>query len=199
MFYETETNDHGLPRDPFKAIVVPRPIGWISSMSGDGKVNLAPYSYFNAVGDNPHYVLFASAGMKDSQANIESTKEFVCSLATWDLREAMNVTSSSVERGVDEFELAGLEKAASKLVRPPRVAESPVALECRLHDVVRLPGKTGEPDHYNVVIGKVLGIHISDDVIVDGRVDIRRMKPIARLGYMDYAVVDDFFTLERPG
>ncbi|MGI9407549.1 MAG: flavin reductase family protein [Hyphomicrobiaceae bacterium] len=198
MFYETATNAHGLPRDPFKAIMVPRPIGWISSISADGKVNLAPYSYFNAVGDNPHYVVFGSGGVKDSQANIEATKEFVCSLATYALREAMNATSASAARGVDEFELAGLEKAKSTLVVPPRVAASPVALECTLHDIVRLPGASGALDHYNMVIGKVLGIHISDDVIVDGRVDVRKLRPIARLGYMDYAVVDDFFSLERP-
>ncbi len=199
MFYETETNDHGLPRDPFKALVVPRPVGWVSSIAADGTVNLAPYSYFNAMGDNPSYLVFGAAGSKDSQANVEATKEFVCSLATWDLREAMNTTSAGVGSDVDEFELAGLEKAESKLVRPPRVAASPVAFECVLHDVVHLPGKTGALDHYTIVIGKVVGIHIDDDVIVDGRVDIRRLKPIARLGYMDYAVIDDFFTLERPG
>lgn len=198
MFYETETNDHGLPRDPFKALVIPRPIGWVSSISSAGQVNLAPYSYFNAMGDNPHYLVFGAAGSKDSQANIEETKEFVCSLATWDLREAMNTSSAGVARDVDEFELAGLEKAESKLVKPPRVAASPVAFECTLHDVINLPGKPGAAHSYDMVIGKVVGIHIDEAIIVDGRVDVRLLKPIARLGYMDYAVVEDFFTLERP-
>lgn len=199
MFYTTDENNHGLPRDPFKALVVPRPIGWVSSISAEGQVNLAPYSYFNAVGDNPYYLVFGAAGSKDSQANIESTREFVCSLATWDLREAMNMSSASVAPDVDEFDLAGLEKAESKLVKPPRVAASPVAFECVLHDVVHLPGKTGKMDHYSVLIGKVVGIHIDERIVVDGRIDVQRLKPIARLGYMDYAVVDDFFSLQRPG
>ncbi|MEL7543532.1 MAG: flavin reductase family protein, partial [Pseudomonadota bacterium] len=194
MFYKAGTDDHGLERDPFKALVVPRPIGWVSSQSPEGVVNLAPYSYFNAVGDRPYYLVFSGGGFKDSERNILATGEFVCSLATYDLREAMNVTSASVEPGVDEFELAGLEKAASELVAPPRVAASPVHFECRLHDVMKLPGHDPAVPHYTMLIGEVLGIHLDEAVLTDGRVDIRKMRPIARLGYMDYAVVDDFFS-----
>lgn len=198
MFYETATNDHGLPRDPFKAIIAPRPIGWISTVNAQGRVNLAPYSYFNALADNPYYVMFSSGGRKDSQRNAEETGEFVCSLATWDLREQMNRTSAPVPPEVDEMKLAGLTPAPSRLVKPPRVAESPVALECRYFQTVNLPGRDGRGG-YGVIIGEVVGIHIDDKAIVDGRVDTAALKPIARLGYMDYAVVDRVFSIRRPG
>jgi len=198
MYYDAVANNHGLPRDPFKAIVVPRPIGWISSLSADGTVNLAPYSFFNAVGDNPHYVVFGSGGVKDSLSNIEATGEFVCSLATYDLREAMNVSSAAVPPDVDEFALAGLTPAPSHAVKPPRVGESPVALECRLFQTLNLPGFDGGPGAYTMVVGQVVGVHIDDALIVDGRVDITKARPIARLGYMDYAVVDDVFAIPRP-
>ncbi|MGD9868870.1 MAG: flavin reductase family protein [Hyphomicrobiales bacterium] len=198
MFYETAVNDHGLPHDPFKAIVAPRPIGWISTVNAAGRVNLAPYSFFNALSDNPHYVMFSSGGRKDTQRNAEETGEFVCSLATWDLREQMNRTSAAVPPEVDEMRLAGLTPAPSRLVKPPRVAESPVALECRYFQTVTLPGRNGRGG-YGVVIGEVVGIHIDDAAIVEGRVDITALKPIARLGYMDYAVVDKVFAIRRPG
>ncbi|MBI1384305.1 MAG: flavin reductase family protein [Rhizobiales bacterium] len=198
MFYDAIRNDHGLAHDPFKALVVPRPIGWISSLATDGTRNLAPYSFFNAVGDRPHYVMFASAGRKDSQRNCEETGEFVCSLATWALREAMNVSSASVPPEVDEFELAGLTPAPSRLVRPPRVAESPVALECVYERTVELPAE-GSAMPYAMVIGKVVGIHIDDGLLEAGRVVIERARPIARLGYHDYTVVDEVFSMVRPG
>ncbi len=198
MFYDAIENAHGLPRDPFKALVAPRPIGWISTLGTDGVVNLAPYSFFNAVADNPHYVMFSSHGRKDSLRNAEQTGEFVCSLATYALREQMNKTSAGVASDVDEMRLAGLTPAPSRLVKPPRVAESPVAFECRYHQTVELPRESGTGDAYAMVIGQVVGIHIDDDAIVDGRVDTARLKPIARLGYMDYAVVDSVFSLDRP-
>src|SRR5262245_55481060 len=132
MFYDTAKNDHGLPRDPFKAIVSPRPIGWITSMSAKGEINLAPYSFFNAVSDEPPIVLFSSEGLKDSITFIEQTKEFVCSLATFDLRHAVVQTGVDFPRGVNEMREAGLEPAAYRMVRPPRVAAAPCALECRL-------------------------------------------------------------------
>jgi flavin reductase (DIM6/NTAB) family NADH-FMN oxidoreductase RutF len=132
MFYETAKNDHGLPYNPIKAIVAPRPIGWIISMSGQGEINLAPYSFFNAVSDSPPIVLFSSEGTKDSLVFVEQTKEFVCSLATWELRGPMLHTSGPFPRGVNEMAQAGLLPAPSRLVRPPRVATSPCALECRL-------------------------------------------------------------------
>jgi flavin reductase (DIM6/NTAB) family NADH-FMN oxidoreductase RutF len=201
LFYDALINKHGLRHDPWKALVVPRPIGWISSVSRGGICNLAPYSFFNAVSEKPHYVVFGSAGLKDSVRNIEETGEFVCSLATWDLRYKMNTTSAAVPPGVDEFPLAGLTAAASRLVKPPRVKESPAALECRHWRTIELPSAdgTGSSGHY-LVIGLVLGIHIDDRFITDGLVDTAAMRPIARLGYMDYAVVtpETVFTIQRP-
>lgn len=197
MFYDAVENSHGLKYDPFKALVAPRPVGWISSLGPDGVANLAPYSFFNAVANRPNFVIFSSTGRKDSVSNIEATGEFVCNLATWDLREAMNASSAQVDTGVDEFELAGLEKAPSRLVKPPRVAASPVALECTYYQTVELP-PTGDMQNL-VCFGQVVGIHIDDDVIVDGMVDVTRYKPIARLGYNDYAVVDELFAMVRPG
>ena len=198
MFYDAVSNAHGLARDPFKALVAPRPIGWISTVDAAGAVNLAPYSFFNAVAADPNYVMFASHGRKDSLRNAEETGEFVCSLATYDLKDQMNQTSASVAPGVDEMTLAGLTPAPCRMVKPPRVAESPVAFECRYHQTVELPAKAGSSEHYAIVIGQVVGVHIDDEVIVDGRVDIRRLRPIARLGYMDYTVVDSVFSLGRP-
>ena len=198
MFYETAKNDHGLPHDPFKAIVAPRPIGWISSLSAKGEINLAPYSYFNGVSSKPPCVMFASEGHKDSIANIAETREFVCSLATWELREQMNATSATVSREVDEFMLAGLTAAPSKLVKPPRVAESPCALECRLVKTVNLGDDDPSLADRQIVIGKVVGIHIDEQFIRNGILDTAAMKPIARCGYRNYAVVLDQFEMIRP-
>jgi flavin reductase (DIM6/NTAB) family NADH-FMN oxidoreductase RutF len=201
MFYDAVANTHGLKRDPWKALIVPRPIGWISTVSPEGVCNLAPYSFFNAVGDRPHYVCFSSGGMKDSVRNIEATGEFVCSLATYELRDHMNLSSASVPYGVDEFPIAGLTAAPSRLVKPPRVKESPVSVECRHVQTVALPPATaGGADGYLVMFGLVVGIHIADELITDGMVDIARAQPIARLGYMDYAVVrpDTLFSIDRP-
>ncbi|MEE8633640.1 MAG: flavin reductase family protein [Methyloceanibacter sp.] len=198
MFYDAIANTHGLEFDPFKALVAPRPIGWISTLGKNGVVNLAPYSFFNAVGTDPHYVMFSSGGRKDSQRNAEETGEFVCSLATYDLRDAMNRTSQHVGPEVDEMELAGLTPAPSKLVAPPRVKESPVAFECRYWRTINLPGHDGEPGTHSIILGKVVGVHIDDAAITDGKVDVTKLKPIARLGYGDYAVIDEVFTLTRP-
>jgi flavin reductase (DIM6/NTAB) family NADH-FMN oxidoreductase RutF len=198
MFYETAKNNHGLPHDPFKAIVAPRPIGWISSLSAKGELNLAPYSYFNGVSSKPPCVMFASEGHKDSIANIAETREFVCSLATWELREQMNATSATVSREVDEFMLAGLTTAPSTLVKPPRVAESPCALECKLVKIVNLGDEDPTLADRQIVIGKVVGIHIDEQFIKDGILDTAAMKPIARCGYRNYAVVLDQFEMIRP-
>jgi len=198
MFYETAKNNHGLPHDPFKAIIAPRPIGWISSLSGNGELNLAPYSYFNGVSSKPPCVMFASEGRKDSIANIAETREFVCSLATWELREQMNATSATVSREVDEFMLAGLTAEPSRLVKPPRVAESPCALECRLVKIVNLGDEDPTLADRQIVIGKVVGIHIDEQFIRDGILDTAAMKPIARCGYRNYAVVLDQFEMIRP-
>lgn len=197
MFYETAGNKHGLKFNPFKAIVAPRPIGWISSLDRDGVVNLAPYSYFNAISDAPPYVMFSSGGRKDSMRNVEETGEFVCSFVTYDLKDQMNASSAKVGPEVDEFEFAGLTSAPSQLVKPPRVAQSPAALECKHYKTIELPGLNGGEGNF-VVMGQVVGVYIEDDAIDDGRFDIARLRPVARLGYMDYAVVDSVFSMERP-
>jgi len=203
MFYETARGDHGMARDPFKSLVVPRPIGWITSVDREGRVNLAPFSFFNAVAEDPAMVVFAPGGrkpdrpIKDSRANIEATGEFVCNLATWDLREAMNATAAVLPAGADEMQAAGLTAAPSRLVRPPRVAESPVQLECKLWKVIDLPSRDREEPNC-MVVGEVLGIHIAAELIRNGRVDIVAARPIARLGYSEYAVVDGKFSMRRP-
>ena len=201
MHYDTAKRDHGLPHDPFKALVVPRPIGWVSTVGRDGVANLAPYSFFNAVSDRPPMLMFSSGGHKDSLRNIEDTGEFTCSIATWALREAMNLSSAPVAPGVDEFELAGLTKAASRLVKPPRVAESPAAFECRLWQTLPMPPhKAGADSSYTVVFGQVVGIYIDDAFIQDGIVQSGAMRALARLGYMDYSVLtpESMFTMNRP-
>ncbi len=198
MFYEPDKRNHGLAGDPFKAIVAPRPIGWISSIDLKGNVNLAPYSFFNGVNSRPALVMFASEGRKDSVSNIAETGEFVCNLATWDLREAMNATSAPFEHGVNEMERAGLAAAPSRLVKPPRVAASPCALECKLVQIVSIDEAHGIPAGCQVVIGHVLGVHVDDRFIVDGRVDTAALKPIARCGYDQYAVVEGLFAMTRP-
>jgi len=198
MFYETAKNDHGLPHNPIKAIVAPRPIGWITSMSANGEINLAPYSFFNAVSDNPPIVLFSSEGPKDSLVFVEETKEFVCSLATFELRDAMVQTSGDFPRGVNEMEQSGLTPAPSRLVRPPRVAASPCALECKLLQIIDLKDLQGRPSSRYVVFGQVVGVHIDDRFIRDGRLDTAAMRPIARCGYADYSVVNEVFAMARP-
>jgi flavin reductase (DIM6/NTAB) family NADH-FMN oxidoreductase RutF len=198
MFYDTAKNNHGLPRNPFKAIVAPRPIGWITSMSAKGEINLAPYSFFNAVSDNPPIVLFSSEGPKDSLVFVEETEEFVCNLATFDLRAAVVNTSEDFPRGVNEMEKSGLAAAPSRLVHPPRVAASPCALECRLLQVIHLVDLEGRASSRYVVFGQVVGVHIDDRFIKNGRLDTAAMRPIARCGYADYSVVNEVFAMKRP-
>jgi flavin reductase (DIM6/NTAB) family NADH-FMN oxidoreductase RutF len=201
MHYDARKRDHGLAHDPFKALVAPRPIGWIGSVDAQGRANLAPYSFFNAVSDRPPMVMFSSGGHKDSLRNIEATGEFTCSLATWALRDAMNLSSATVAPQVDEFTLAGLPRAPSRFVRAPRVAASPAALECRLWKVQPLPAPAGHPEHaYTVVFGEVIGIYIDDAYVRDGIVRTGEMRPIARMGYMEYAAVspETVFALNRP-
>lgn len=197
MFYDARKNDHGFQYDPFKAIVAPRPIGWVSTRSAAGIANLAPYSYFNAVAQDPHYVVLGSGGRKDTLRNIQATDEFALSLATFELREQMNASSANVAHGVDEFELAGLGKAECRIIAPPRVAESPVCLECKLFKVIDLPDDQGKVGDY-LIIGRVVGIHIDDRFIEDGRVNTAAMQPIARLGYSEYATVAESWRMRRP-
>jgi flavin reductase (DIM6/NTAB) family NADH-FMN oxidoreductase RutF len=201
MHYDTVKRDHGLPHDPFKALVVPRPIGWVSTLDRQGRANLAPYSFFNAVSDRPPMLMFSSGGTKDSLRNILDTGEFTCSIATWALREAMNLSSAPVAPGVDEFALAGLGKADSRFVRPPRVAESPAAFECKLWQTLPLPpARPGGAPAYTLVIGTVVGVYIDDAFVEGGIVQSGKMRPLARLGYMDYAVLtpEALFTMNRP-
>jgi len=202
MFYRPE-DPHGLRANPLNAIVVPRPIGWISTLDRDGRANLAPYSFFNAVAYRPPQVTFSATGvherggLKDSVANIEATGEFVVNLATWGLREAMNASSVAAPHGHDEFTHAGLAKTPSEVVKPPRVAESPVHLECVLSRIVELEAPA--PDRPNrLVVGRVVGVQVADRVIDDGFVRIDRLDPIARLGYDQYARVREAFAMTRP-
>lgn len=202
MFYPT-SQPHGLKHNPFNALIVPRPIGWISSLDTQGRGNLAPYSFFNGVSYVPPQVMFSATsphpqggGHKDSVRNILETGEFVHSMATWPLRDAVNKTSVPAPHGVDEFDVAGLTRAPSELVAPPRVAESPIHLECKLVTSVDLPAADGGSN--TVIFGEVIGVHIDDSVIVDGMVDLTRADPISRLGYRDYARLADIFAMERP-
>ena len=197
MFYETSSNNHGFAIDPFKAIVAPRPIGWISTLSQSGVANLAPYSFFNAFSENPSYVGFGSGGFKHSISNITATGQFAVNLAVFDLREQMNRSSAETANGVDEFELAGLAKAACRLIKPPRVAASPACLECEHFRTVELPGHDGKVNDW-LVIGLVVGIHIADQFIENGRVNTAAMQPIARLGYSEYATIEKSWRMRRP-
>ncbi|MEY9495906.1 flavin reductase (DIM6/NTAB) family NADH-FMN oxidoreductase RutF [Bradyrhizobium elkanii] len=190
MFYETEKNNHGLRHNPMKALVVPRPIGWISTMSAKGEVNLSPYSFFNILSVRPDIVGFSSEGRKDALSFAEETKEFVCNLATWDLRNPMHETAAPVPRGENEMMQAGLEAVASTLVAPPRVKDSPVALECKWLRTLPLNPLDGGDARYVLVLGQVVGVHIDDRYIKDGMVDSAAMKPIARAGYDEYFVSD---------
>jgi flavin reductase (DIM6/NTAB) family NADH-FMN oxidoreductase RutF len=189
-----------LPHDPFKAIVAPRPIGWITSMSAKGEINLAPYSFFNGCSSNPPLVMFSSEGRKDSLTFIEETKEFVCNVAVFDLRDAMNATSAPFERGVNEMAKVGLEPAPSRLVKPPRVAASPCALECKWLQTVALHDVEGKELENHIVIGQVLGIHIDDRFIRNGLLDTAEMRVIARAGYHEYFVAtpETRFAIKRP-
>lgn len=203
MFYDPDIKkSHGLPHDPFKSLVAPRPIGWISTVSTDGHVNLAPYSFFNAVCYNPCIVMFSSSGLPDdpqkhSWRNAEETGEFVCNIVSEELKDQMNTTSAHVPRGVDEFELAGLTAEPSEKVKPPRVKESPAHLECKYLRTVEFESEEAHHTH-GVIFGHVVGIHIRDDILTDGMVDTLKFRPVARLGYMEYTVVDNVFSMGRP-
>ena len=202
MFFDDQRK-HGLRHNPFKALVAPRPIAWVSSVDTDGVANLAPFSYFNACADRPPTIMFApnnprpNGENKDTLRNIEQTNEFVVNLVGYDLREEMNLTSAHVGASVDEFELAGLTPAVSVHVKAPRVAEAPVSLECRFLTRLSLPSDHPKVEN-NLVIGTVVGTHIADDIIRDGMIDMAAYRPVARLGYMDYTSVETVFEMLRP-
>ena len=201
MFYEPGKTAHQLNRPPFKSCVVPRPIGWLSTLSAGGIPNLAPYSQFTNLSFEPPYVLVSInqghlQNRKDTTVNIEETGEFVYNMATYALRGAMNITAAEFPPEVDEFEAAGLTKAPSTLVKPYRVLESPVQFECVYVQTLRLPGE-GRVGTADVIIGKVVGIHIKDEFILpDGKLDILKIRPLARLGYSDYTTVDSVFEMK---
>jgi flavin reductase (DIM6/NTAB) family NADH-FMN oxidoreductase RutF len=191
MFYEPGKKNHGLPHDPYNAIVGPRPIGWITSINAKGDVNLAPYSFFNSVSSDPPIVMFASDGRKDTIEFVEETGEFVCNLAVWDLRKQVKDTSWTYPRGVNEMDAVGLEAAPSVLVKPPRVRASPCALECRWLQTVRLKDIDGKPAPRFIAFGQVIGVHIDERFIKNGLLDTAAMKPIARAGYQEYFVTTE--------
>jgi flavin reductase (DIM6/NTAB) family NADH-FMN oxidoreductase RutF len=188
MFYEPRKKNHGLPHDPYNAIVGPRPIGWITSINFKGDINLAPYSYFNSVSTDPPMVMFASDGRKDTIEFVEETGEFVCNLAVWHLRAHVKDTSLTFARGINEMEVVGLEAIPSVLVKPPRVKASPCALECKWLQTVQLKDIDGNPAPRFIAFGQVIGIHIDENFIKDGFLDTGAMKPIARAGYQEYFV-----------
>ena len=189
---------HPFAHDPFKALVAPRPIGWISTLSASGAVNLAPYSYFNAVGDRPPMVMFSSTGWKDSVGNIAETGEFVCNIVGKAFAEAMNATSAPFPPDVNEFEAAGLEAEASMKVAPPRVKGIPAALECVAVRQFPLSDRLGQETGNHVVFGEVVAVHIDEAFMIGGRFDTARAGLLARCGYMDYAVADTLFQMGRP-
>ncbi len=200
MFYEPK-DGHGLPHNPFNAIVTPRPIGWISTRGADGQDNLAPYSFFNAVAYVPPQVMFASTGAKpdregtkDSVGNIRETGVFCINIVEFAARDVMNRSAGPWPRAIDEFTDAGIAREACRMIDCPRVAGAPAALECRMTQIVRLEGEANF-----LVLGEVMGVHLRDDCLIDGRFDVTRYQPLARMGYRDYAVVREVFAMPRPG
>ena len=200
MFYKPKENPFTI--DPFKSLVFPRPIGWISSVDDKGNANLAPYSYFNAIADDPPQIMFASASpevplkFKDSLTNILATKEFVVNFATSKTRKKMNLSSLDAPKDQDEFMITDLKKRKSKLVTPPSVAASPVNLECKLLKTLKL--KSNSKKYTTMIIGEVIGIYIKDKFIKKGRVDSVAMRYVARMGYSEYTTVSSKFKMKRP-
>ena len=197
MFFEP-SKGHGLPHDPIKAIVSPRPIGWISTRSRDGALNLAPYSFFNMLSSKPVLVMFSSQGEKDSLTFARDSGEFVVNLVGRDLARQMNASSVDAPRGVSEFDYAGLTPAPCRIVAAPRVAEAPAALECRVTQIIRPTGLDGADSESTLVIGEVVGVHIDDAMLADGLFDVTRAGNVSRLGYMDFAEIEAVYQMRRP-
>ncbi|MBN9428399.1 MAG: flavin reductase family protein [Burkholderiales bacterium] len=197
-FYEP-ANGHRLPHSPLKAVIAPRPIGWVSSVDCDGKVNLAPFSFFNAVCETPPMVYFTVLGRKDTLRNVEATGEFVVNMASRELAEQMSLTSADLPPGHDEMQFAGLEPAASTLVRPPRVKVAPAALECKVLRIEELADLQGNKVGWFMVLGQVVGVHLNRAFLKDGLFDTAAARLIARCGYRGfYASVDEMFEMVRP-
>ncbi len=199
MFFAPQERDRKLlPHDPFKAIVAPRPIGWISSLSSDGLANLAPYSFFNAVGGMPPMVMFASEGIKDSVRNAADTGEFVCNYVSKHLESEMNATSVAAPSGISEFEYCGIAPASCHVVAAPRVANACAALECKVTSIIETVDVEGVKTGAVVVMGQVMGVHLDEAVLRDGRFDISLADPVTRLGYLDFAGSHDLHEMPRP-
>ncbi len=198
MFYKAD-EPHGLAYNPFKAIVAPRPIGWISTLDKQGVPNLAPYSFFNGICDTPMILMFSSGGMKDSAQHAADSGEFTFNYVSKRMKDEMNVSSGGYPRGENEFELAGLEMVAGETVACPRVKGVPAAMECKVIDLVQPTILDGTKSPYIMVLGQVTGIYIDDEMITDGRFDLKKSDPILRSGYHDYVTLDDVFELVRPG
>ena len=204
MFYETKKKNHGLKYDPFKSCIIPRPIAWITTISNNGEDNCAPYSFFNGVASDPPMVMFANNGLaiinegpKDTFSNIKDNREFVINISTYNNKDKINQTCFPLAKGESEIDLAKLETRESKIVKPKILSESPINMECKLHQIIDLP--VNNKNEYNgIIIGQVLGIHIQDDYILNGIIDVKKLQPLARLGYMDYSIVDSFFQMNRP-
>ena len=197
MFYKPEEG-HGLPHDPFKAIVAPRPIGWVSTRGADGSVNLAPYSFFNAVCAAPPIVMFSSDGWKDSAAYASETGEFACNFVSVEQADQMNLTSASLARGQSEFDHAGLQLAQGLAISAPHIANCPSVLECNVTNIVRQEDITGRKVDSYTVFGQVVGVHINEAFLNDGLFDTAKARPIMRLGYRDYGGLGPVFQLKRP-
>ncbi|MBY2934603.1 flavin reductase family protein [Rhizobium leguminosarum] len=198
MFYTTDSNRHGLAHDPFKAIVSPRPIGWIGSKGRDGSINLAPYSFFNAVADRPKLVMFSSTGRKHSQRNAAESGVFTCNFVSRDLAEKMNLSSAALPYGDSEFDFAGLTPKQAELIDAPYVDEAFAVLECKVTEIIEPKTLSGEPSENVLVFGEVVGIRIDEAIVRDGRLDMSIARPLARMGYMDYSEGSDVFEMIRP-
>ncbi len=198
MFYTTDKNAHGLPHDPFKAIVSPRPIGWVGSRGVDGHDNLAPYSFFNAVSEDPKLVMFSSSGRKHSCSNIAATGVFTLSLVSCELAEPMNRTSAPLEAGLSEFVFAELTAVDGTLVAAPYVGEAHAALECRMTEIHTPKTLNDQQTSTRIVFGQVIGVHIRDEALVNGLLDLTKVRPLSRLGYLDYAGIGGIFPMRRP-
>lgn len=198
MFYDPRSEEHGLPHNPWLALIVPRPIGWISTAAPDGTPNLAPYSCFNAISSRPPHLMFSSDSPKHSITNAEATGYFCANLAVYELRDQMNQSSAFYPPEVDEFEASGLTAVPCENIPVMRVAESPVAVECKLSQIITLTPSSGLPCENRIAIGEVVGIHIDERVLKEGLVDVEELKPLGRMGYREYTVPPPSFEMVRP-
>jgi flavin reductase (DIM6/NTAB) family NADH-FMN oxidoreductase RutF len=198
MFYQPQLHNHGLPHDPFKALIAPRPIGWISTRAKDGRINLAPYSYFNALCDNPWLLAFASDGEKDSMTFAQESGEFAVNIVTAEFLDTMVATSVDAPRGASEFNFAGLEIEACELISAPRVKGIKAAMECKVTEIIQPKLLSGALSGVQLVIGEVIGVHIDPAILLNGLVDYSQFELVSRLGYFEYGAIGQTQTRRRP-